>query len=103
MPTNSQHERVILYASRSRVEEGTVFPSTEAQLVRLEQDAQLRGQVIVAAFAEEGWSGKSLRGPKLKAALALYRSLGFLNVTPDAEWQRQYQRATIFMKLESIS
>lgn len=71
MASNQQHERVILYASRSRVEEGTVFPSTEAQLVRLEQDAQLRGQGIVAAFAEEGWSGKSLRGPKLKAALAM--------------------------------
>ncbi len=39
--------------------------------------------------------------PKLKTALALYRSLGFLDVTPDAEWRRQYQRTTVFMKLET--
>jgi hypothetical protein len=54
--------RVINYASRSRKEEGTVFPSTEAQMIRLDADAAMQGQIVVARFMEEGWSGRSLRG-----------------------------------------
>lgn len=37
--------------------------------------------------------------PKLERALTLYRTMGFVEVTPDSTWKRQYRRKTIFMKL----
>lgn len=37
--------------------------------------------------------------PKLERALALYRAMGFVDVTPDPVWKRQYRRKTIFMRL----
>ncbi|MEW5875469.1 MAG: GNAT family N-acetyltransferase [Candidatus Zixiibacteriota bacterium] len=37
--------------------------------------------------------------PKLKAALALYQSMGFTRTTPDPAWRAEYQRRTIFMTL----
>lgn len=41
--------------------------------------------------------------PKLDRALALYRSMGFVEVTPDAEWKGQYRRKTIFMILSDTN
>ncbi len=66
-------EATILYASRSRKERGTIFPSTQAQLLRLEQDAAVHRETVVARFAEEDFSGSSLRGPLLKQALAMLK------------------------------
>lgn len=41
--------------------------------------------------------------PKLRAALALYRSLGFVEVAPDPVWKATYRRRTIFLKLAPIT
>lgn len=37
--------------------------------------------------------------PKLTTALALYRSLGFVETHPNAAWRAEYRRRTIFFKL----
>jgi DNA invertase Pin-like site-specific DNA recombinase len=79
--------RVIHYAARSRREQGTVFPSTEAQLIRLRQDTFMKRQVVVAEFEEVDHSGRYLRGPKLKEALDLLKN-GQADVLKVVRWNR---------------
>jgi DNA-binding MarR family transcriptional regulator/N-acetylglutamate synthase-like GNAT family acetyltransferase len=41
--------------------------------------------------------------PKLVRALALYRSMGFVEITPAPDWKRQYRRKTVYMKLRDTT
>lgn len=85
--TEPRTDRVIHYASRSRAESNTAFPSTEAQLIRQRQDSLLKQQMPVAEYEEVDHSGKYLRGPKLREALELLKS-GQANVLKVTRWNR---------------
>jgi DNA-binding MarR family transcriptional regulator/GNAT superfamily N-acetyltransferase len=62
---------------------------------------QLTGAAITWAREQGATEIRIATSPKLTAALGLYRSLGFVEVAPEAEWKSEYGRPTIFMKLES--
>jgi DNA-binding MarR family transcriptional regulator/GNAT superfamily N-acetyltransferase len=54
---------------------------------------------IAWAKAQKAESILIATSPKLARALVLYRSLGFVEISPDTAWRRQYKRRTIFMRL----
>lgn len=60
---------------------------------------RLANTAIVWAHANGAGEIRIATSPKLTAALALYRSMGFVETKPDAAWRAEYRRRTIFFKM----
>ncbi len=105
---------MILFARAGREIVGTVavipHPIGAVEIAKMAVTPKHRGRGIgrslamaAIAWARQNGSTQILiaTSPKLKHALALYRSLGFVEIPPDREWKSQYRRKTIFMRLDS--
>lgn len=107
------HGGHVLFARVDRKIVGTAAVVTHGpgdyEIAKMAVTKKHRGAGIGRRLAEAAITWAKNRGaktiliatsPKLERALTLYRSMGFIEITPDPGWRRQYQRRTIFMKLQ---
>jgi GNAT superfamily N-acetyltransferase len=102
----------ILYARKGRQVVGTAAILRQDpgvyEIAKMAVTQRARGHGIGRLLAESciTWAKKKkareiriATSPKLRAALSLYRSMGFVEVKPDKAWRDEYRRKTVFMKL----